>query len=105
MVLSRYLFIFGCTIGPKADMRENRGFLQHSLLLKLGGALALIACFAILGMASSGIIAESVQGSGEASNLAGSLLMQSYRMCILALSARQSDGGNTTNQLGDAKDT
>jgi len=76
MVLSRYLFIFGCPIGPKADMSEKRGFLQHSLLLKLGGALALIACFAILGMASSGIIAESVQGSGEAINLAGSLRMQ-----------------------------
>ncbi|TXH76689.1 type IV pili methyl-accepting chemotaxis transducer N-terminal domain-containing protein [Thiobacillus sp.] len=86
-------------------MSEKRGFLQHSLLLKLGGALALIACFAILGMASSGIIAESVQGSGEAINLAGSLRMQTYRMSSLALSARQSADGNAAVQLGDAIDT
>ena len=58
----------------------KRGRLQHSLLLKLGGALALIASFAILGMASSGIIAQSAQGSGEAINLAGSLRMQAYKM-------------------------
>ena len=51
-------------------MRSKRSFFQHSLLLKLGGALALIASFAIFGMASSGIIAESVQGSGESINLA-----------------------------------
>ena len=69
-------------------MKEKRGFLQHSLLLKLGGALALIASFAVLGMVSSAIIAESVQGSGEAINLAGSLRMQTYKMTSLALSAR-----------------
>src|SRR5574340_722805 len=84
------------------DMNEKRGFLQHSLLLKLGGALALIACFAILGMASSGIIAESVQGSGEAINLAGSLRMQTYRMTSLALSARLSEGGNPSVRPEDA---
>src|SRR3569623_1062647 len=100
MVLSRYLFIIGRRTGPMADFNEIRGFLQHSLLLKQGGALALIACFAILGMASSGIIAESVQGSGEAINLAGSLRMQTDRMSSLALSARQSGGGNAANQLG-----
>lgn len=105
MVLSRYLFIVGRLTGPKADMNEKRGFLQHSLLLKLGGALALIACFAILGMASSGIIAESVQGSGEAINLAGSLRMQTYRMSSLALAVRQSTDGNAAAQLGDAIDT
>ncbi len=82
-------------------MNEKRGFLQHSLLLKLGGALALIACFAILGMASSGIIAESVQGSGEAINLAGSLRMQTYKMTSLALS----DGEGASARLEDAIDT
>ena len=81
-------------------MSEIRDFLQHSLLLKLGGALALIGCFAILGMASSGIIAESVQGSGEAINLAGSLRMQTYRMSSLALSAYR----HAAAQLGDAID-
>lgn len=84
------------------DMNEKRGFLQHSLLLKLGGALALIACFAILGMASSGIIAESVQGSGEAINLAGTLRMQTYRMTSLALSARLSEGDNASVRPDDA---
>ncbi len=81
-------------------MNEKRGFLQDSLLLKLGGALALIASFAILGMASSGIIAESVQGSGEAINLAGSLRMQTYRMTSLALSSRLSQGRDASAQLG-----
>jgi two-component system nitrate/nitrite sensor histidine kinase NarX len=86
-------------------MKEKRGFLQHSLLLKLGGALALIASFAILGMASSGIIAESAQGSGEAINLAGSLRMQTYRMSSLALSARLPEGGDAPRQLRSAIDT
>jgi two-component system nitrate/nitrite sensor histidine kinase NarX len=86
-------------------MNGKHGFLQHSLLLKLGGALALIACFAILGMASSGIIAESVQGSGEAINLAGSLRMQAYRMTSLALSARQSKDATSAARIDEAVDT
>lgn len=86
-------------------MKEKRGFLQHSLLLKLGGALALIACFAILGMASSGIIAESAQGSGEAINLAGSLRMQAYKMTSLALSARLPGGTDAAAPLHKAVDT
>ena len=75
-------------------MKERPGFLQHSLLLKLGGALALIAFFTVIGMASSGILAESVQGSGEAINLAGSLRMQTYKMANLALSERQFPNAN-----------
>ncbi|MHB1216073.1 MAG: type IV pili methyl-accepting chemotaxis transducer N-terminal domain-containing protein [Thiobacillus sp.] len=86
-------------------MREKRGFLQHSLLLKLGGALALIASFAIIGMASSGFIAESVQGSGEAINLAGSLRMQSYKMTSLALSSPLLERGDAATQLRTAMDT
>ena len=85
-------------------MNAKRGFLQHSLLLKLGGALALIAIFAILGMASSGIIAESAQGSGEAINLAGSLRMQAYKMTSLALSARLPEGGDVSAPLRKAID-
>ena len=80
-------------------MNIKRGFLQHSLLLKLGGALTLIACFAIIGMASSGIIAESVQGSGEAINLAGSLRMQAYKMTSLAQSIRLSERDGAATQL------
>ncbi len=86
-------------------MRLKRGFFQHSLLLKLGGAMALIASFAIIGMASSGVIAESVQGSGEAINLAGSLRMQTYRMSSLALAARLPDSGAAATQLRSAVDT
>ncbi|MDA8128812.1 MAG: type IV pili methyl-accepting chemotaxis transducer N-terminal domain-containing protein [Betaproteobacteria bacterium] len=86
-------------------MREQLEFLQHSLLLKLGGALALIVCFAVLGMASSGIIAESVQGSAAAINLAGSLRMQAYRMTSLALSARLSQDADSPAQLDEAVKT
>lgn len=85
-------------------MKAKRGFLQHSLLLKLGGALALIASFAILGMASSGIIAESIQGSGEAINLTGSLRMQTYQMASLSLAARQSDDRAESARLRQAID-
>ena len=77
-------------------MKTGRALFQDSLLLKLGGALALIACLAILGMASSGIIAESVQGSGEAINLAGSLRMQAYKMTSLA---QLSERGDRSKQL------
>ena len=85
-------------------MNTKHSFWQHSLLLKLGGALALIASFAIFGMASSGIIAESVQGSGEAINLAGSLRMQTYRMTSLALSARLDESGSASAPLRAAID-
>jgi len=83
-------------------MRMKRGFLQHSLLLKLGGALALIASFTVIGMASSGIIAESIQGSGAAINLAGSLRMQAYRMTSLALTVRQPESADAAAQLRTA---
>ncbi|MBT9567547.1 MAG: type IV pili methyl-accepting chemotaxis transducer N-terminal domain-containing protein [Thiobacillus sp.] len=77
-------------------MKTGRALFRDSLLLKLGGALALIACMAILGMASSGIIADSVQGSGEAINLAGSLRMQTYKMTSLALATQR---GSRSEQL------
>lgn len=77
-------------------MKTGRALFWDSLLLKLGGALALIACMAILGMASSGIIADSVQGSGEAINLAGSLRMQAYKMASLA---QATDRGSRSEQL------
>ncbi len=86
-------------------MREKLGFLQHSLLLKLGGALALIAFFTIIGMASSGILAESVQGSGEAINLAGSLRMQTYKMTSLVLSERLPGSGGSPERLYRAIDS
>lgn len=82
-------------------MSVRSGLMQHSLLLKLGGAIALIAAFAILGMASSEIIAESAQGSGAAINLAGSLRMQTYKMAALTLS----DETGSAAELRTAIDT
>ena len=59
----------------------------RSLLLRIGGAIAAISMLAVLGMAVSGLVAESTQGSGEAINRAGSLRMQSWRMTSLYLAA------------------
>lgn len=59
--------------------------LQHSLLLRMGGAIAAIALLTVLGMSVSGLVAESTQGSGEAINRAGSLRMQSWQMASLYL--------------------
>jgi two-component system nitrate/nitrite sensor histidine kinase NarX len=53
----------------------------------MGGAIAAIALLAVLGMAVSGLVAESTQGSGEAINRAGSLRMQSWRMAGFYLAA------------------
>lgn len=62
-------------------------FLQNSLLLRMGGAIAAVALLAVLGMSVSGLVAESTQGSGEAINRAGSLRMQSWHMTSLYLAA------------------
>ena len=85
-------------------MKIKRGLLQHSLLLKLGSALVLMASFAIIGMASSAIIADSVQGSGEAINLAGSLRMQAYKMTSLALSSHLPEEGDVSAVLREDVD-
>lgn len=59
--------------------------LQNSLLMRLGGAIAAIALLTVLGMAVSGMVAISTQGSGEAINRAGSLRMQSWYLASLYL--------------------
>jgi two-component system nitrate/nitrite sensor histidine kinase NarX len=46
-----------------------------------------LALLAVLGMAVSGLVAESTQGSGEAINRAGSLRMQSWQMASLYLAS------------------
>jgi two-component system nitrate/nitrite sensor histidine kinase NarX len=53
---------------------------ERSLLLRLGGAMALITALAFLGMLSSVFIAETTQGEAAAVNQGGSLRMQSYRI-------------------------
>lgn len=67
---------------------------KHSLLLRIGGAIAAISLLAVLGMAVSWLVAESTQGSGEAINRAGSLRMQGWRMTALSLT----HGGSTTRR-------
>lgn len=65
---------------------------ERSLLLRLGGAMALITALAFLGMISSVFIAETTQGEAAAVNQAGSLRMQSYR---IASSLANVDPGDT----------
>ena len=62
---------------------------ERSLLLRLGIAMAAITLLTVLGMASSIIIAETMQGSGAAIDLAGSLRMQSHRIVNLVLLAQE----------------
>lgn len=76
--------------------------LQHSLLLRMGGAIAAIALLAVLGMSASGLVAESAQGSGAAINRAGSLRMQSWQMASLYLAAPLSSGRAANKQMAEA---
>lgn len=64
---------------------------ERSLVVRVGGAIAAIALLSVLGMAVSGMVALSTQGSGEAINLAGSLRMQSWHMTSLYLSRAVGD--------------
>ncbi|MFA5082322.1 MAG: type IV pili methyl-accepting chemotaxis transducer N-terminal domain-containing protein [Hydrogenophilaceae bacterium] len=75
---------------------------SRSLLLRIGGAIAAISMLAVLGMAVSGLVAESTQGSGEAINRAGSLRMQSWQMTSLYLAAHAGAAPGATAQLAQA---
>lgn len=77
----------------------TRKALGRSLLLRLGGAMAAIAMLAVLGMAVSGLVAESTQGSGEAINRAGSLRMQAWSMAAQYLAVPPGGDGHAHNQL------
>jgi len=57
--------------------------LENSLLLRLGGMFVAITVLAVTSMSTSWMVAETIQGSGEAINLAGSLRMQSWRMASI----------------------
>lgn len=75
---------------------------RSPLVTRLGGAIAAIAMMAVLGMAVSGMVALSTQGSGEAINLAGSLRMHSWRMASYYLAGRAGDGAANRQHLHDA---
>src|SRR5512139_2168652 len=64
--------------------------LENSLLLRLGGMFVAITVLAVASMSTSWMVAETIQGSGEAINLAGSLRMQSWRMASIYQRLQQS---------------
>jgi two-component system, NarL family, nitrate/nitrite sensor histidine kinase NarX len=63
----------------------------RSIMLGLALSLAAITAIGIGGMAASVIVAERVQGSGSAINVAGSLRMQSHRMGSMVLSDAENE--------------
>src|SRR5512139_1079374 len=65
--------------------------LENSLLLRLGGMFVAITVLAVASMSTSWMVAETIQGSGEAINLAGSLRMQSWRMASIYQRIQQGD--------------
>jgi two-component system, NarL family, nitrate/nitrite sensor histidine kinase NarX len=64
---------------------------SRSIMLGLALSLAAITAIGIGGMATSVIVAERVQGSGSAINVAGSLRMQSHRMGSMVLSDAENE--------------
>ncbi|MHB8759164.1 MAG: type IV pili methyl-accepting chemotaxis transducer N-terminal domain-containing protein [Thiobacillus sp.] len=72
-------------------IRPVRNKLENSLLMRLGGMFVAITVLAVTSMSTSWMVAETIQGSGEAINLAGSLRMQSWRMAAI-YQRLQSDG-------------
>ncbi len=63
----------------------------RSIMLGLALSLVAITAIGVGGMAVSVIVAERVQGSGSAINVAGSLRMQSHRMGSMVLSDAEND--------------
>ncbi|HPQ94493.1 MAG TPA: histidine kinase, partial [Thiolinea sp.] len=73
----------------------DRGKLQSSLLIRVGGMLAAIILMGLVGLSVSWMVADTAQGNGAAINIAGSLRMQGWRM--VALQAQQDrPGGRET---------
>ena len=62
------------------SLAKQANWFKRSLLLRLGMAMAAIILFAVIGMLSSVIIAETARGYAAAINQAGTLRMQSYRI-------------------------
>jgi two-component system, NarL family, nitrate/nitrite sensor histidine kinase NarX len=62
---------------------------RKSLLLRLGAAMALILMLAVLGMASSMVLAQMMRGDAAAVNQAGSLRYQTYRIGTRLAASRE----------------
>jgi two-component system nitrate/nitrite sensor histidine kinase NarX len=72
---------------------------ERSLIARIGVAMAIIATVVVAGMGTSVIIAETIRGSAEAINIAGSLRMQSYRIAGQVLLAQSEPGPQHRDQL------
>ena len=60
--------------------KASSKILKKSLLLRVGFSMAIIITLAVVGMLSSGFIAQTSEGYAAAINQAGTLRMQSYRI-------------------------
>lgn len=83
-------------------MKIFHALFEKSLLWRLGAAMASITLLAVIGMASSIIIAGITQGSAETINIAGSLRMQSYRIASLTLTAQRQNTVENWNDVARA---
>ncbi len=77
----------------KGMQRIWNDLFERSIMLWLAVALSAVAAIGIGGMALSVIVAERVQGSGSAINVAGSLRRLSHRMGSIVLSDAENGGG------------
>ncbi len=73
---------------------------KHSLLMRVGVAMAMLFSLAVIGMVSSLTIAKTNEGFAAAINQAGTLRMQSYRIASsLAQGISTRPGSASTRQL------
>lgn len=71
-------------------------------MVRMGAAIAAVTLLSVLGMAVSGTVARSIQGSSEAINLAGSLRMQSWHMASLFLARSGNDLDGVRHRIDEA---
>ncbi len=83
-------------------MNEPNTALRHSLLIRIVGAMTIVALVVLAGMGSVLIIAEATRGNASAINLAGSLRMQSYRLSTLVLAARAQPNNSYRHEIDSA---
>lgn len=75
---------------------------ERPTMVRMGAAIAAVTLLSVLGMAVSGAVARSIQGSSEAINLAGSLRMQSWHMASLFLARSGNDLNGIRYRIDEA---
>lgn len=73
-------------------LKLPRWLVRHSILLVVALALVALALIGLAGMSASVMVAESMQGSANAINVAGSLRRLTYRVTALVVTDALSDG-------------